>query len=165
MAACGQRDTFSMLARPFRKAFALVTFFCCASGDLAALTTAELLPRHVDELSVTKEHATRPAYWYAMLTIDNPSNCDLKYELRWGGGKWKSFTVCAGTSTSHWHCYSYPNECRSPTPEIRFDASFRRGYQRCQYSLSPYAVERTCDAGKVYEFSTQGRSIDLCATN
>jgi hypothetical protein len=50
--------------------------------------------------------------------IHNSTNVPIHYQVKWGKGKWKDYTVKVGFMTTH----SYPlTNGRAPVPLVRFD--------------------------------------------
>jgi hypothetical protein len=51
--------------------------------------------------------------------IHNPTNTAINYQVKWGKGEWKSFTVKPGFKYTHTHSLDANN--KAPAPYVRFD--------------------------------------------
>jgi hypothetical protein len=92
---------------------------------------------------------------YAVVSISNRTNVTLKYEFRWSDREWKLIYVEPGHTTHHWLKYAYPDERRSPIPQVRFDADLGPGVVSTQYDLEAHAcIGNTF--GKPYAFEFDG---------
>jgi hypothetical protein len=92
---------------------------------------------------------------YAVVNIRNPTNVTLYYQFRWGeNSDWQSFSVGPRSVMTHSYPYDFPNQNRSPTPQIRFHYNPNEAIPRFQvYNLQAYAAPRAHVAfGKPYTF-------------
>jgi hypothetical protein len=100
----------------------------------------------------------KPPKPYALVCLVNQTGWSINYSYKWGERDWESRTVNA--NSSRWHSWEYaPGSHSSPNFTIRFDASFTSSTDYKNYDLKRYqASEKTCWAGKVYEFKEVGRN-------
>jgi hypothetical protein len=70
---------------------------------------------------------------YHVVGIENATRGSLRYEFRWGEGKWESFEIDGKSRRVHWWRGNSP-----PKPQIRFDCSSDPGFQEKIYGLEWY---------------------------
>lgn len=121
-------------------------FLVAAALTLAVALTASAAPARADS--------------YALITIANPTDDTIHYQVKWGSdGDWKSFDVDPGKYVNH--AYPLDDDDRAPKPYIRFgngDESVVK-YSLKFYSSSKWGYDR----GKVYYFRRYGSVLDLLA--
>jgi hypothetical protein len=103
---------------------------------------------------------------FALLCIDNSTDVKINYQLKWGDGPWKNFTLEAGERYRHTWRYEREGEDRSPICSLRFDADLSSDTYWKRYRLKPYASPNKTDCeryGKMYYFRYSGgeNSMDL----
>lgn len=121
------------------------------------LTDARLLVFAV--LAVVGMTATAPAATaggYAMITIDNPTNNPVYYQVRWGNGDWVSYRLSPHSYRNHY--YELNDNGLAPSPYIRFDYLLSDGMVSYRsYHLGFYDSYTTGYwQGKVYKFRVMG---------
>ena len=67
---------------------------------------------------VGKSQADLPSY-VGMLVIHNPTRAAIHYQIRWGKGEWKRFTLQPDKGEKHWH--PLDGNDQAPPPFVRFD--------------------------------------------
>jgi hypothetical protein len=98
---------------------------------------------------------------YGAFVLDNPSSVTIHYQVKWGNGEWKSYSIGPGYMGVHW---TYLDENGNvPRPLVRFDyicdddeVTFKT------YNVDVYATDYPRE-GKMYvfHFSSYGRFLDL----
>ena len=100
-----------------------------------------------------------------MFAIHNPTRVAIAYQVRWGDGEWKNFTVAPGKLRKHW--YDLDRNDRAPSPYVRFDNTGGDG----RVTSTTYHVKfRKVTAGGngqgtpkdyVFAYAAGGRQLDL----
>jgi hypothetical protein len=96
---------------------------------------------------------------FAMITIENPYNTTMYYQLKWGDGDWKDCTLDPYTYNNH--ALQLDEDGRAPIPYIRFDVGDGT-LQKCRlrfYSSTRWGYSN----GKQYTFHWYGSTVDLLA--
>lgn len=64
-------------------------------------------------------HEARAQCPHGSFVIRNPTSNTINYQVQWGDGDWKSYSVSPGCRRWHYHELG-ANGC-APTPRVRFD--------------------------------------------
>lgn len=56
---------------------------------------------------------------YGSFVMRNPTDVAIHYQVKWGDGEWKSYTVEPGEK--RFHAYSLDKDNTIPSPYVRFD--------------------------------------------
>jgi hypothetical protein len=106
-------------------------------------------------------NATRGLLKYTVTCLENKTDMNLSYSIRWGNGEWQSSTVKAWGS--FWHSWGYrEGEQIPPTLQISFDHDLSNAAQYRQYDLIGYVAQvQDCGVGKKYQFTRTEYGIDL----
>jgi len=94
---------------------------------------------------------------YGSFVVKAPNNGTVKYQVKWGNGEWKSYTLYAGDIGYH----AYPLDALgcAPSPRIRFDGV---GNGNLLYGVDVYAVENPWRGKQyVFQYSNRGTCLDL----
>lgn len=103
----------------------------------------------------TPARAVAQDNWYASLSIENPTNVTLNYQLRWGdNAEWKNFSVPPNQLITHTYRYEQPNQNSSPRPYVRFDAG-GNSFTRTYYLIANAAPNQDQRYSKRYTFTTK----------
>jgi hypothetical protein len=95
---------------------------------------------------------------YDLVCLVNQTDWPINYSYKWGDGEWKPVSVSANGYRYHSWRYAAGSQV-SPNFQVSFDADFTDGTDYKLYNLKRYPVpDKTCQAGKVYEFKTIGRN-------
>jgi hypothetical protein len=119
-------------------------------------------------LAATPAQASAMSNNDAVFSVTNCTNGTLYYSIRWGeDGQWQQMALAPGASMEHFWRYDYPDEDRSPTPYIRFDADLTAGTNWVQYGLEAYAAPSpSYEYSKKYVFQYYGdQAVDLVGVN
>src|SRR6185503_19666739 len=73
--------------------------------------------------------SSAPAHCVSVVSIENRTSTVLHYQLKWQGTAWQSFAVQPGKTELHWMNGS------KQSASIRYDWSFKPGYQEQSYAL------------------------------
>lgn len=98
---------------------------------------------------------------YGAFVLRNPNDTEVRYQIKWGDGEWKSYTVGAGRAAVHSHTLDAGGT--APVPRIRFDDIGGDGRTTWRtYRLDFYSVRNPNQGPKPYRFEfSGGRYIDL----
>lgn len=105
--------------------------------------------------------ATADAGDEGAFVLHNPSSTTIKYQIKWGGGPWKSYTVSPNSRRAHSH--DLDRFGLVPTPRVRFDNIGGDGRVTFKtYNMKTYEVFNMF-SGKPYTFrwSRDGREVAL----
>jgi pimeloyl-ACP methyl ester carboxylesterase len=105
---------------------------------------------------------------YAVVAFHNPTDSTLNYQFRWGNGEWKTASVLPGHWRYHWWAYDYPNQGRSPVPQVKFDQDLSSGFLWRSYDLEAYrSPEQGYRFAKQYRFVVRdyGARLDVVSVN
>jgi len=69
--------------------------------------------------------AGEPAQKRGSFVVNNPTNGKINYEMKWGGGEWKQYTLEPGERRFHSFTLSVHGEV--PAPRVRYDADLAPG--------------------------------------
>lgn len=106
---------------------------------------------------------------YRMFSIENASSVTVKYQVRWGEGEWKEWSVEPKKSMCHWNTSS-----DNPRPQVRFDGSAASGFQEKSFAVECYVIHfgrggnpAQTWAARQYRFrhDSTGQSLDLYKAN
>jgi hypothetical protein len=119
--------------------------------------TRFLAPAALAIVALTAAAPAATAGGLAMITIDNPTDNPVFYQVKWGDGEWTRHRLSPGAFRNHYH--SLDDLGRAPAPKLRFDYILNDGEVTYRtYNLGFYASYTTgYRQGKVYRFRTAGR--------
>ncbi|HMQ46690.1 MAG TPA: hypothetical protein PKA00_04070 [Saprospiraceae bacterium] len=112
-----------------------------------------------------------PTYYckYAVVCLYNNTPYNITYNIQWGNGAWKSWTLYPGETMRHWYTYETGDNCTSPNLSIEFDFDTTSRVQNNSYALVRYqSSSNDCSDAKHYEFQCTSSNcyyIDLYSTN
>jgi hypothetical protein len=86
-------------------------------------------------LGLTATASQVQANYYGAFKIDNPTSNTIHYQVKWGNGEWKEYTLLPNQAMNHW-C-QVDERGQTPTPEIRFDYILNDGLT----TLKTYRLE------------------------
>jgi hypothetical protein len=102
---------------------------------------------------------TAQAGEYAAFVVHNPTDQVIHYQVKWGDGSWKPFTLRAGEEA--YHAYPWDEDGYAPFPYIRFDWIAGDGEVTYRtYRVGVYDVNNRW-SGKKYTLRYSGRYLDL----
>jgi hypothetical protein len=76
-------------------------------------------------LSAGAAGAAENAKKVGSFVVNNPTTATIRYEVRWGHGEWKTYTLEPGDRRCHYHTLSVHNTV--PTPKLRYDCDLAEG--------------------------------------
>jgi len=131
----------------------------------ALKTAAIVLGIAVSSLFVSPAEALAAKNTHAMVAVKNPTNIKINYYFRWGkDAEWKSYSIEAGNWRWHSWEYDYPNENKSPIPQIKFDEDLSDELEWRIYDLKAFASpDQEIEHAKKYKFirKAKGQLLDL----
>jgi len=108
---------------------------------------------------------TNESRYRAGFSLANDTRVEIRYQIKWGDGQWKSERLQSGYTTTH----SYPMDGgdKAPRPYVRFDriggdnAVTEKEYEMDFYKMEP---GRTSSAKKYFfKYAADGRRLDIKA--
>jgi S1-C subfamily serine protease len=100
---------------------------------------------------------------YRMFAVENTSGTAIPYQVRWGEGEWKDWSV----GTKKWMVHWIP-AANTAQPQVRFDSSAASGFQEKVYDVKCYAMHfgrgvtpAQSWAARQYQFKFDGQTVEL----
>jgi hypothetical protein len=93
-------------------------------------------------------------------SLENTSGAPINYQVKWGNGPWKSFTVKVGYTTTH--SYGLDEDGEAPVPRVRFDRIGGDGaYTEQVYEMDFHKVGEGRGSPKKYVFRYAADKVHL----